>query len=516
MTQNILIGVGGTGAKAVEAALVLLAAGIGGGTVHVGLVDQDGANGNVERTRNLLSRLCDFRTLWSRPNAPNRIDWTPKAAPGIGSVDVRPLFDKPEPSALWSPTRTENSLKEIVGQNLSPDRRHLFNLLFMEGPEEQELPLAQGYRGRAHVGATALVASLADDDDPLLIRLRELMAPAGGGPVNLFIVGSAFGGTGAAGFPTLARKLNRIRNEPGFPNHGNVSIGGLLLLPYFSFDDPDEETEAVVTSDELMPKAQLALEYYENLFQHERTFDRFYLLGWDPILPLGYHEPGSREQANPALPPELLAATAAVDFFGRTGVGGEEEAAGDVARMVSGRQERVLKWRDLPPEDYQQRLGQLLRFAAYWRYLFEPQLAKPDRIMFRNWARTLAQGRDPDEFENELNALRGLLDAILHWAATIEETGGPTVWGGGIWSVKGLLDGAHEPTPTRPVALVDSLDEQRLLDTFDRMIRFDTEEAVTRAGGSLYGELSAAVAPPGEHVGLGRALAAVYSASRIK
>src|SRR4051794_27136200 len=108
--QNILIGVGGTGAKTVEAALVLLAAGIGSGTVHVGLIDQDGANGNVERTRKLLSRLSDFRRLWGDHTSPNVVDWTPGAGPGIGSVDVRPLFDKPEPNALWCPTRTQNSL----------------------------------------------------------------------------------------------------------------------------------------------------------------------------------------------------------------------------------------------------------------------------------------------------------------------------------------------------------------------------------------------------------------------
>jgi hypothetical protein len=495
---------------------MLFAAGIGDAPVHVGLVDQDGANGNVERTRNLLSRLVDFRALWSRPNAPNRIDWTRNVAPGIGSVDVRPLFEKPERNALWCPSRTENSLKEIVGQNLSPDRRHLFDLLFMAGPEEQELPLAQGYRGRAHVGATALIASLADDDNPLLMRLRELMAPPGGGPVNIFIVGSAFGGTGAAGFPTLARKLNRIRNEDGFPNRGNVSIGGLLLLPYFSFDDPGEERDAVVTSDELMPKAQLALEYYENLFEHERTFDRFYLLGWDTLLPLGYHQPGSREQTNPALPPELLGATAATDFFARGGTDEEEEAERGVARMVSARQAQVVKWRDLPAADHQQRLGQLLRFAAYWRYLFEPQLAKPDRVLARNWARKLAEGKDPAEFDDELNALRGLIDAILLWAATIEETGGARLWGAGPWSLRGLLDGGHAPTPTMPVALLGAVDERRLLDTFDRMVRFDSEEAVSRAGASLYDELAAATAPPGEHAGLGRALTAVYAAARIK
>ena len=41
MAVNILIGVGGTGAKTVEAALVLLLAGMVDDPVYVGIVDQD-------------------------------------------------------------------------------------------------------------------------------------------------------------------------------------------------------------------------------------------------------------------------------------------------------------------------------------------------------------------------------------------------------------------------------------------------------------------------------------------
>ena len=70
---TILLGIGGTGAKVVESALMMFAAGIGEGPVHIGLIDQDGANGNVERTRHLLSRLIEFREFWSRPNQPHAI-----------------------------------------------------------------------------------------------------------------------------------------------------------------------------------------------------------------------------------------------------------------------------------------------------------------------------------------------------------------------------------------------------------------------------------------------------------
>ena len=70
---NILIGVGGTGAKMVEATLIQLLSGMIDNPVHVGLVDQDLANGNVARTVRLLSQQHRFRTLWSGPK--NKIEW---------------------------------------------------------------------------------------------------------------------------------------------------------------------------------------------------------------------------------------------------------------------------------------------------------------------------------------------------------------------------------------------------------------------------------------------------------
>jgi hypothetical protein len=290
---NILLGVGGTGAKTVESALMLLAAGGLKGAIHVGLIDQDGANGNVARTRLALTHLADFRSAWSNQNAANYVGWPNKYVSGLGSLDIRHLFESPEPNALWSPNQKHNSLHHIMGENLSSEHRHLFDLLFMNNEEEQTLPLAQGYRGRSHVGSAALVASLVDPRNALYPRLRELLDDPGHRQVNVFLVGSAFGGTGASGFPTIARKLARMRNDGSINNRGGIRIGGLLMLPYFSFDKPEEGASAVVTADELLPKAQLALEYYDNLFTHEQVFDRFYVLGWEHFFPLGYHEAGS-------------------------------------------------------------------------------------------------------------------------------------------------------------------------------------------------------------------------------
>ena len=57
MPQNFVLGIGGTGARCVEAFLQLCAAGLGPESVSVGLIDQDEANGNVSRTLALAKAL---------------------------------------------------------------------------------------------------------------------------------------------------------------------------------------------------------------------------------------------------------------------------------------------------------------------------------------------------------------------------------------------------------------------------------------------------------------------------
>jgi hypothetical protein len=314
--SNILIGIGGSGAKVVESALMLATAGLGPKNLHVGLIDQDRSNGNVNRTQTRLGDLRKFQRVWGGRSA-SELDWNSKAGIALGSVAVNELFPDRE-KALWCPERDDLSLANIIGKDLGQQQRDLFDLLFMPGEHEQDLQLGEGYRGRAHVGAAALIAAMLEEENTLIDRLSELLEGGGRDTVRVFLVGSAFGGTGAAGFPTLARELNRMRNSEDFPNKGKVQIGGALMLPYFGFARPDRDGAPVVTTDELLPKARLALEYYGRLFETERTFDRFYVLGWDPLFNLGYHEAGNYEQRNPPLLPELIAATAALDFLERT------------------------------------------------------------------------------------------------------------------------------------------------------------------------------------------------------
>ncbi len=54
--KNYIIGIGGTGAKCLEHLLHCCSAGLGPNNLWAGMVDQDEANGNVNKTKILLNK----------------------------------------------------------------------------------------------------------------------------------------------------------------------------------------------------------------------------------------------------------------------------------------------------------------------------------------------------------------------------------------------------------------------------------------------------------------------------
>lgn len=527
MAINILIGIGGTGAKIVESALYLLSAGVGPKPkVIIGLVDQDNSNGNVVRTEQLLNLLVRLRAHFAAGKA-NRIDWTTNEADGgssLFSIEVESLFAE---TAHWRPSPDNMpTLRHVMQhQDMSDDEKALFDLMFRgDGASpanaEQTMDLGEGYRGRAHVGAAALVSSINHDQPEFLDRLIELMqASAGGEEVRIFMAGSLFGGTGAAGFPTIARLLHKLRGPDNKQRiqGDKIHIGGSLMLPYFRFGPPNDENANVITSAQLLPQARVAVEFYQSLLQQEKVFDRLYVSGWDKMFDLGYHEPGRAEQRNPALLPELVAALAAMDFFTLEA----KDLPANAPLVAARRDAATFGWADLPAHpqlkrSLYDRLGRTLRFALWWRYRVEQAI--DDRNVFGSiragWLKKQAADTNWQiETPEARTDLIQYVDSLIQWASAIRLFSSGTLNAFSLWNGERLWARTQRSTPTSPVVLHPNRSEEESEGDLDTMLYASDDNAKPVGAAVVFKELSENVAT-GDSQGLGRLVAAVHHVAR--
>ncbi len=525
MSTNILIGVGGTGAKVVEAALHATAAGLGAESLLVGFVDQDQANGNVHRARQLLATLADAHDLWRGGNARHHLG----KDSGLLQAAIAPIAGNG--GEVWIPHRGGESvtLSKIFGRGAMADEdRDLFDLMFHAGETEQDMSLGEGYRGRPHLGAAAMASEVDSDTEFWKALLQQIRQAQGGAEVRLMLTGSVFGGTGAAGFPTLARLIRRRLADAQITR--NVKIGGTLMLPYFGFDGPSEEEGLegnVARAEQLLLQSREAVKYYHDLFAHERVFEELYFVGWDPVFHFPYHSPGSLEQANPALLPEFIAAMGVCRFFNREHTI-DETLSNPV--FVSARQDaKAFTWSDVPsPVDNQKdapyhQFGQLLRFAAAWSHwrgvLGEKRNSLARFLPSDPWYK--AQGVNLVDFKreppnDEINKLSEYLDALLTWAASIDFYCAEARIRLDLWRTNAVVGEINKAKPNETlIRLKGALGEDDYAKAYNAMVvKKNASEPLTDAN-AMTVRLNEAPFGSGDYRGLGRMVGALYAYSAV-
>lgn len=401
------------------------------------LVDQDETNGNVDKTRQLAETLRGLGTALR--DADQRIE---------GSL-LKTRILSPRQGFNWCPVRKEDvgnmerSLESLFDyRTLANQERHrpladLMDCLYLR--EEREQSLEKGYRARPNIGAAAMMWNSLQRETSIWSGLTDIVSTSlGGNEARVFLVGSLFGGTGAAGFPTLARD---VRNE--MPIGKSSSIGGALLLPYFRFPPPSNDPEqsdleiksgAAPTSDNFLRESEAALRYYAGWLDEEKVLDSLYLIGWDPLFRLGHNADGSKSQLNPPMIPELYAALGAMRFF-------RHGAADEHPVLVTGRKAGSnLTWSDLPtlgvegmPDvgEVKERLGQLIRYAVSFNYLYGPAL-QPEmvkRVAGERWFKTFfdrASASD-ERLRASESDMRNYCRMAMDWIAGIQWSHGDSL-----------------------------------------------------------------------------------------
>lgn len=417
--STYILAIGGTGAKLVEAIIHLAAAGIYAqderlGSLYLLIVDPDTGNGHIvaayantlnhyQQCINVLPGGIDSHLSW----------WMCTEVEKFGSGLLSPLNKK-----------GKNLKEQLDLGNYSPDApiRQLINVLYTE--TEQNLDLEEGFRGRPGIGS-AIMAQIAQKGKKPVIwseLVTQITREANSeNPPEVFLCGSIFGGTGAAGFPTLGRLLVNDLT----PVLSNIKLGGLLMLPYFKFKTP-ESGEIYAKPEEFLLKTEAALRYYREKAK-ELKFDRLYTLGLPSYTMVDTESTGGNNQRNPPHFLELLGALALRDFMFKPKA--SQITFVDLSRQYY----NLVVWDDLPePEDRHEVRNKIInaaRFASAWLSTIVPEFEhakhKPREI---TWVKKffttseLKALRDKNHVENiKMRAISNWCEDYLRWLLAMHQ-----------------------------------------------------------------------------------------------
>lgn len=331
MAKNYFIGIGGTGARLAESLVHLCAAGLGPQNLTLFIVDPDQGNGNLARTTSLMEAYVAARKAFEQPA-------------GDDVVVFHTNLTLPDPP-VWSIfERRGVRLADHVGlatiKQSNPALADFAKVLFSD--DEMETALDEGFRGHPNIGAT-VISDVPSDEDPWQTFWQDVQGAQAPGEVQVFLAGSIFGGTGAAGIPTLgAPDVLKFDPRASLGTASKIRLGAGLVLPYFSFapgTPPPGQPQMFVTSADFPIATKAALTYYA---EKDLAFDDVYLFGDSLAQNVGTFSPGSAAQKNRPHYIELAGALAALDFYRSRPHGG------DTKYFHAARPNPLLEWTDLP------------------------------------------------------------------------------------------------------------------------------------------------------------------------
>ena len=338
------VSIGGTGAKVMESLTHLCIAGLlpENERLFIAAIDPDVGNGNLERTATALNNFAVFQNFSVGNDTPlfkNKI-----------SI-VRPF--------PWNPTGHDKTLDDLIEfhHHSGTPVGKLYEVLYTR--RERATTLNEGFRGHPSIGAAVLAKKFDDATNWTTLTAQIEKTIGEGDAVKIFLAGSVFGGTGAAGLPTVARLLRNNLSDYA----DRISIGGVLILPYFSFTPTPHFDELFARSENFLPGTKAALKYYAD---KENLFDATYFVGDSVMTPVGEFSVGSANQRNEAHIVELYAALAAADFYSRP------LKAPKIFKYICRHERDKFSWNDFPASG--ERFVQFARFIFAYAHLIKPVL----------------------------------------------------------------------------------------------------------------------------------------------
>lgn len=310
MAKLYIFGIGGTGSRVLKALTMLFASGIKlenyFDTVVPIIIDPDVANGDLNRTKNILKSYCEIRNKIDNPN-----DFYKQNIQSVsdllnnGDVNTNP-FELQLNGTSHSKFKQYIDFETMfsVQSDASKADQNFVKLLY--STDNLNADLNMGFKGNPNMGSIVLNQIINSDD------FNNFCQSFQDGDA-IFIINSIFGGTGAAGFPLLLKNLRDNTNIPNAAYINRSIIGDITYLPYFTLAKPNDGYKTVNpnTFDE---KAKIALEYYNRTIIDQNKIDSIYFIGNKGNTNAETYAEGQSTQRNNAHFLELAGALGIIDF----------------------------------------------------------------------------------------------------------------------------------------------------------------------------------------------------------
>jgi hypothetical protein len=312
MPRLYILAVGGTGSRVLKSLTMLLASGLipnADKTYEIVpvIIDPHKSNEDLKRTIRLLDNYqsitreigngrgffgTSILTLDKLSNSQNRLT-------GNFTFNLQQVAN--------------TKYKEYIGFNqLDEANKALAEILFSgksinkrgEQVDLLDIEMDIGFVGNPNIGSVVL--NQFKDSEEFNVLSSNFDAED-----RIFVISSIFGGTGAAGFPSIVKNIrNAKKGNEGFLR--NAKIGAISVLPYFNIEQDDDSP---IKRSDFISKTKAALHYYKDNVTGNNTINTMYYIADDYIGKPYQNDPGDNGQKNDAHFIELASALAIIDFM---------------------------------------------------------------------------------------------------------------------------------------------------------------------------------------------------------
>ena len=315
MARLFIFAIGGTGSRVLKSLTMLLASGIKPNSereyeIVPIIIDPHKSNEDLKRTERLLG---NYQTISKEVGLEN----------GFFSTKITTLNN------LVTSTKISGSftfnLQEVGGKKfkeyidfnqLDDANKALADILFSGksiNKRHEEVNLLDvemdiGFVGNPNIGSVVL-NQFKDSQE-----FKEFASNFNDGD-RVFIISSIFGGTGAAGFPTILKNIRDAINNRNIDGKGflqDAKIGAVTALPYFNIE---KDNDSPIQKSDFIAKTKAALYYYKDNVTGNNSINSLYYIADDYSGKPYKNDPGNNGQKNDAHFVEMASALAIIDFL---------------------------------------------------------------------------------------------------------------------------------------------------------------------------------------------------------